>query len=630
MPVWLRGVLVAIAAVVPGPAGAEGRSRVAVVTPAGGDDDAALCLRHRLADLLAEGLAKGARDRLLVLNRSQILRVEPTIAGQGPAGASRMAARTRADLVVFGEVLGSTIQMALWNGRELKEVRLDPVVLDQANPQKALLSVFRGVLARLEPLGAPPAGLPALTAYPEQKACAAYARARVVLDPTRPADVQRAHALLLPFAGTGARIDALLGEIAARLAGTAGGAERDLGPALVGASRAVEAAPDLAEAHHGLGIARDFAGQRVSAMAAYRRAIELDPGFAGPQVNLARLLHQEGRTREALEILEEAVALDPEWASVRHTRAVIRLEAGDGQGALDDLERLDEALQAIPQTRLLRAKALCLSGRTSEALGILGGLTERPEVAWVATLEKGLALLLAGREAAALEALQQLVAGTPKLADHKEELRAPLVRAVVARSRALMANHLRAEAMGLLEELIKEDAAYSHPSLREALALLLVAQEGAPRDRGRGLLVELSELTRWPLVDEAWYDLGVLKHRQGDLSGAAVAYDRALELNPRAAWAAYNRGLCALEQGEPAVAVGLFERVLALDPRAGDAATALGVALHRLGRAAEAVAAWRGWLEKARAFDPQPPMPPALLHNLTVLGELPRTGEADP
>lgn len=66
------------------------------------------------------------------------------------------------------------------------------------------------------------------------------------------------------------------------------------------ARSALAAAPDLAEAHHALGLALDAQGRVTPALSAYRRAATLDPTHAGAVASAAYLYFVSGELAEAL------------------------------------------------------------------------------------------------------------------------------------------------------------------------------------------------------------------------------------------------------------------------------------------------------------------------------------------
>jgi TolB-like protein len=81
--------------------------------------------------------------------------------------------------------------------------------------------------------------------------------------------------------------------------------------ALPAAQRALELAPDLAEAHASLGLIHHNQGDLVTAQAALERALALNPGYTMAHVWHGLVLTTQGRYRDAEVRNREALRLDP-------------------------------------------------------------------------------------------------------------------------------------------------------------------------------------------------------------------------------------------------------------------------------------------------------------------------------
>src|SRR5690606_31703404 len=99
---------------------------------------------------------------------------------------------------------------------------------------------------------------------------------------------------------------------------------------------------------------------------------------------------------------------------------------------------------------------------------------------------------------------------------------------------------------------------------------------------------------------DGWYAIGA-ELEESDPEQARVAYERALELDPRHADAHVNLGCLEHEAGRFAEAERHYRAALAIRPGDATAAFDLGVVLEDLGRPEEARAAY----ERARAIDPR-------------------------
>lgn len=146
-----------------------------------------------------------------------------------------------------------------------------------------------------------------------------------------------------------------------------------LARARAAADQALTLAPDLAEAHAGLGMAHLVGWDWVASEEAFRRALRLDPGDVVAHVWFALLLSFMGRAREAIEQIGLAEQLDPLSAYVYGIKAHVLHEA----------RRFEQGIEAAEL-------ALALDPNSSLALWALGlsaSAVERHEQA-VTALER--------------------------------------------------------------------------------------------------------------------------------------------------------------------------------------------------------------------------------------------------
>jgi serine/threonine protein kinase/tetratricopeptide (TPR) repeat protein len=122
---------------------------------------------------------------------------------------------------------------------------------------------------------------------------------------------------------------------------------------------------------------------------------------------------------------------------------------------------------------------------------------------------------------------------------------------------AAEADTVRRQALQVLDE--AESLFGPSPVLNRQRAVLAQAlgQAAAPGGAGAG-----------PAPRTAWehYTLGRWLLRGGDLAGAAVAFDHAVELRPQDFWPWFGKGLCAHQRHCPAEAVLAFSVCIALAP----------------------------------------------------------------
>ena len=99
------------------------------------------------------------------------------------------------------------------------------------------------------------------------------------------------------------------------------------------ATRAVSLAPDMAEAHQGLGLALHISLRLDEAAGEYKRALDLDPKSKGARRGLADLSRALGKAEQALALYREQLVVEPTDKAARAGLAL----------SLLDLDRKDEA-----------------------------------------------------------------------------------------------------------------------------------------------------------------------------------------------------------------------------------------------------------------------------------------------
>jgi cellulose synthase operon protein C len=155
---------------------------------------------------------------------------------------------------------------------------------------------------------------------------------------------------------------------------------------------------------------------------------------------------------------------------------------------------------------------------------------------------------------------------------------------------------------GRYEEALRElDRALAH---REAEVVVQQARAEMLLVLGRS--AEAATLYRKLLKGEPespklWNELGVCRHRRGDLPGAEAAYLRALEVDERYALAANNLGVVAIHAGERRLGTKYLRRALERTPELSETLCNLGLMALQEGRFKDAIAAYR----KAIAAHPE-------------------------
>jgi arylsulfatase A-like enzyme/Flp pilus assembly protein TadD len=148
------------------------------------------------------------------------------------------------------------------------------------------------------------------------------------------------------------------------------------------------------------------------------------------------------------------------------------------------------------------------------------------------------------------------------------------------------------EALNVYRAAVERGIATEELKTQFALAL---SEAGRPREAIQ-LLQPLSE-SRDP---DTWNALGIALADSGRGAEALSSFRRALELDKENVEAYENMGIVRLRENDPSGAQDLFRQALAIEQRLPRAWNGLGVALAHLGREREAIQSW----EKAVALDP--------------------------
>ena len=109
-------------------------------------------------------------------------------------------------------------------------------------------------------------------------------------------------------------------------------------------------------------------------------------------------------------------------------------------------------------------------------------------------------------------------------------------------------------------------------------------------DHGKAKAFLDDAVAKDPDLWRGWNALGRLHDGEGEHEAARVAYRRAIEIRPKAAFLHNNLGFSLLASGNPAYAESSLRRALELDPELEVAATNLRLALALQGRYGSALA----------------------------------------
>ncbi len=340
----------------------------------------------------------------------------------------------------------------------------------------------------------------------------------------------------------------------------------DLPAAIAAWREAVEAAPELAEAWHLLGIAAGDCGDRTMAIELLRQAIGLDASDMRFHNNLANALRAAGDLPRAIESFREALALSPESVEVLTNLGVALADAGEREAAIASFR---QAIKLKPHF----ADAHFTLGNTLRQGGDLSGAEQsyrravafRPDYA-EAQYNLGLVLEQTGDLAGAEERYRKAVAVRPGAADAHHALASLLQRQ--HRLEDAIETYLQALRLG-------PDRVETYYDLGTALQ--------AQGQRPAAIECYCQALTRRPEFTDALVNLGALLHSEGRFQEARQVLGQALALNGGLVEAHVNLGNTLLELDDYAGAVAAYRAAIALDPDHAEAHSNLGNVQHDLG-----------------------------------------------
>ena len=190
-------------------------------------------------------------------------------------------------------------------------------------------------------------------------------------------------------------------------------ASRAVTHALPAARRALELAPDLAEAHASLGLIHHNQGDLVAAEGALERALALNPGYTMAHVWHGLVLTTQGRYREAAARNREALRLDP-LSPIANTNAgfdALRFgEETDAAARFAVAIEIDPGF-AVPYSGM--AKLNATRGALRDALRWIDQAIERAPTRAFYLARKGLLLLQLGEADAAAALIESACRSSP-------------------------------------------------------------------------------------------------------------------------------------------------------------------------------------------------------------------------
>jgi len=119
-------------------------------------------------------------------------------------------------------------------------------------------------------------------------------------------------------------------------------------------------------------------------------------------------------------------------------------------------------------------------------------------------------------------------------------------------------------------------------------------EDPATMDEAERLYRDAMTLDPWLAI--AYTNLGNIRFRRQDGSGAETLYKKALEIDPRQPEAQYNLGYVMLERAEPEASIPLFLGAIESDPKFSDAYFNLAMAYEQVGDSQKARPFWKNYI----------------------------------
>jgi len=313
------------------------------------------------------------------------------------------------------------------------------------------------------------------------------------------------------------------------------------------------------------------------------------PENAYAQSGLGVALTQLHRYDEAETAFRKAIALNPRFPEAHHNLGLLRLKRGDPAGAAAFFEEALAIRHDALDDLVWLARARAQAGDREAAIAAASRAHERHPRATAPLVVLG---TLAAQKGALEEAMRRFQAAL--------DLDPANGEALLQKSKVQLA---RGEKTGAQESLLR--AAELLPESFEAhynAGALLLQSQGLPAalpylTRAYGLRPDdaTGELLHQKLVEMSIEDVEVLSRlaateaARGDVQGAIVWLDRALERRPDHGPSLYLKAMMLLKRGDPSSAEPLLRRACEAMPESFQAAEQLGRLLMQDSRGAEAL-----------------------------------------
>jgi len=382
---------------------------------------------------------------------------------------------------------------------------------------------------------------------------------------------------------------------------------RQFAEAAAAADRALQMAPNLAEAHYLRGSVAHVTGDLKLAMSFYDKAIALDPKHTEALVARAGLLIDLGRfadaRRDVVE-LSKSSAKDPRGA---YLKSLLDEHDGDAAGARAALTTVTALLDPVPiEAFRYRPQVLMLGGLAHYALGerekakpyLLSVQRTQP----TSPVSKLLAQIYLGEKNidGAIEALDQYLKGQP----NDSQALLLLASAHFSQGRNARAAQLMQDALktqddpsmrtmlglslaggGKFGDAVKElEAAFAKDpkQLQAGMALTTLYLQSSQAARAVAVANKLA--AQFPDNPGVHNLLGVALARNGDAATARAAFEKALKIDP--AFTSPKVNLARMEREAKAydAAAARLTAALATDPKSVEALIELGLLYDQRGK----------------------------------------------
>jgi tetratricopeptide (TPR) repeat protein len=306
-------------------------------------------------------------------------------------------------------------------------------------------------------------------------------------------------------------------------------------------------------------------GELDSAVAALTDAIEADPNFAVPYNARGDIFRDRGQCDQAIADYDRLIQLVPERAAIYVSRGVCWMQKREYDPAMGNFE---EAIRLDPNNaNRVGALARVMKGRLRYLKGDLDGAIADYDEA--IKLEPNNARFRIDRATA----WSNKSARDRALADIEQAIKLDPNNANGA---AALAWSMKAGLRFAKDDLDGAIADYDEAIRLDPQSAVFYIDRGTVWGSKREFARALADFDQAIKLDPnnvkgagatAWNLKGRVQFTQGDVDGAIAAYDEAVRLNPKFAFAHQNRGDAFKEKGEYARAIESYDRAIDLQAR---------------------------------------------------------------